>query len=93
MACSLWILETLSAKEAYLAKTGYLYPEELERLRTAYIEMMDRKSDYSGSAFGEHYAIVALLKQFGITDIFEASSQVENYVEHLITCNQKPTVY
>lgn len=76
-----------------MTKTGYLYPDELEKLRTAYIEMMDRKSDYSGSAFGEHYAIVALLKQFGITDTFEASSQVENYVEYLITYNEKPTIY
>jgi len=76
-----------------MGRSGHLYPEELEELRNAYISMMDRKSDYSGSAFGEHYIIVALLKKFGITDSFEASSQVENYVEHLLIYNQEPTLY
>jgi len=76
-----------------MAKSGYLYPEELEELRKAYIEMMERKSDNSGSAFGEHYILVSILRKFGITDSFEASAQVENYVEYLLTYNAKPDVY
>ena len=36
-------------------RNGLLYHEELEELRTAYIEMRERKSEQSGSAYGEHY--------------------------------------
>lgn len=74
-------------------RTGLLYPEELQELRQAYREMLDRKSDNSGSAYGEHYLLVALLRRFGIRDRFEASSEVETYVEYVITYNQRPTTY
>lgn len=69
------------------------YPEEIEKLRVAYQEMMDRRSDGTGSAYGEHYLLVDLLRKFGVEAEFESSSQVENYVEHVITYGTKPTIY
>lgn len=74
-------------------RKGELYPEEVERLRAAYIEMQERKSTQTGSAMGEHYILAGMLREFGITDSFESSSQVENYVEHLLTYNEKPDLY
>lgn len=74
-------------------RKGLLYPEELEELRTAYIEMRERKSEQSGSAYGEHYLLVAILRRFGVTDRFESSSEVETYVEHVLTYNEKPAIY
>ena len=74
-------------------RKGLLYSEELEELRTAYLEMRERKSEQSGSAYGEHYLLVAILRRFGVTDRFESSSEVETYVEHVLTYNQKPSIY
>jgi hypothetical protein len=68
-------------------------PSELDELRTAYVEMRERKSEQSGSAYGEHYLLVAIMRRFGITDRFEASSEVENYVEHLLIYNERPSIY
>jgi hypothetical protein len=76
-----------------MARTGVLYPNELDELRTAYVEMRERKSEQSGSAYGEHYLLVAIMRRFGITDRFEASSEVENYVEHLLIYNERPSIY
>jgi hypothetical protein len=69
------------------------YPEEIEELRIAYQRMRDIRSDGSGSASGEHYILVDMLRRFGVEDEFESSSQVENYVEHVITYGTKPTLY
>lgn len=76
-----------------MAKTHQFYPEEIERITKAYQEMMDRKSDGSGSAFGEHYVLVDILRQCGVDATFESSSQVENYVEYVITYKEAPTIY
>jgi len=69
------------------------YPEEIERIRQAWLDMMARKSDGSGSAFGEHYVLVNILKECGVHEQFESSSQVENYVEYVITYGKKPTLF
>ena len=76
-----------------MARTGVLYPNELDELRTAYAEMRERKSAQSGREYGEHYMMAAIMRRFGITDRFEASSEVETYVEHLLTYNERPSMY
>ena len=74
-------------------KKGYLSESEWQELDKAYREMRDRRSDGTGSAYGEHHLLVALLGKFGIRNSFEASSQVENFIEHLLTYNEIPDVY
>lgn len=69
------------------------YPEEIEELRAAYSRFCEIKSESNGSAYGEHYNLVALLKKMGVTDSFESSSQVENYIEQVLINGQKPTLY
>ncbi len=69
------------------------YPEEIEELRRAYIEFCKIKSEQSGSAFGEHYKLRALLRKFGVAEDFESSSQIENYIEWVITYGTKPKVF
>lgn len=69
------------------------YPEEIEELRKAYTEFLQIKSEGTGSAFGEHYKLRALLRRMGVTEDFESSSQIENYVEHVLTYGTKPTIF
>jgi len=67
---------------------------EIEKLRKAYNELVMKRSMLgSGSAYGDHYEIVLLLRSFGCGDRFEASSQVMNYIEHIITYGESPEVY
>ncbi len=66
---------------------------ETEQLRKAYHELVMKRSMFgSGSAYGDHYEIVRLLRSFGCRDRFEASAQVMNYVEHVITYGESPEV-
>lgn len=74
-------------------KKGYLSKSEWTKLDEAYRQMRDRRSDGTGSAYGEHHMLVALLGEFGIRAEFEASSQVENFIEHLLTYNELPEIY
>jgi len=74
-------------------KKGVLYQDELKKLDQAYRTMLERRSEGTGSAFGEHHVLVSLLREFGITASFESSSQVENFIEHLLIYNEVPDVY
>ena len=74
-------------------KNEDFYPEEIERLRMAWIDMMERASDASGSAFGEHYVLLGILRECGVHDSFESSSQIENYVEYVITYGKRPQIF
>ena len=68
--------------------------QEVEQLRKAYNELVMKRSMFgSGSAYGDHYEIVRLLRSFGCRDHFEASSQVMNYIEYVITYGESPEVY
>lgn len=69
------------------------YDEEIEKLRGAYQQMQEVKSEGNGSAFGEHYKLARLLRSFGVSLDFESSSQIENVVEHIITYGEVPDVY
>ena len=76
-------------------RKGYLDQSEWNDLNQAYLEMLQRKSDGTGSAWGDHYLLVQKLATFGITDIdFEGSgARVENFIEHLLTYNEIPAVF
>ena len=74
-------------------KNDDFYPEEIERLRIAWLDMMERKSESSGSAFGEHYILLGILRECGVRDSFESSSQIENYVEYVITYGKRPQIF
>lgn len=69
------------------------HPEEITQLRRAYTEFCQIKSEQNGSAFGEHYKLRELLKRFGVNEKFESSSQIENYIEWVITYGNKPSVF
>lgn len=55
--------------------------------------MIQRRSEGTGSAYGEHYILVSILRDCGVEDEFESSSQVENYVEHILIYGEAPDVY
>jgi hypothetical protein len=74
-------------------KEKLLTDDQLDRLRYAYGQMKRIKSDHNGSAYGEHHKLIALLRELGVKAKFEASAQVENFVEHVITYNETPKVY
>jgi hypothetical protein len=74
-------------------KEGDFYPEEIERLRQAYQEFLEIRSESTGSAWGEHYKLRQLLREMGVHEQFESSSQIENYVEHVITYGTKPDIF
>lgn len=74
-------------------RDGDFYPEEIEKLRQAYQEFLDIRSTSSGSAWGEHYKLRMMLREMGVDDTFESSSQIENYVEYVITYGRKPDIY
>jgi hypothetical protein len=76
-----------------MSKKHQFYPEEIERLEKAWREMMDRRSAGTGSAWGDHYILVGILRDCGVEAEFESSSQVENYVEHVITYGEAPSIY
>lgn len=76
-----------------MKKKGVLYPQELQKLDQAYRAMLERRSEGTGSAYGEHHILVSLLREFGISASFESSSQVENFIEHLLIYNEVPDVY
>jgi hypothetical protein len=69
------------------------YPQEIKQLTNAWREMMDRRSTGTGSAYGDHYILVNILRNCGVDAKFESSSQVENYVEHVITYGNAPDIY
>ena len=69
------------------------YPEEIEKLRQAYQEFLGIRSTSSGSAWGEHYKLRLILREMGVDEQFESSSQIENYGEHVITYGQKPDIF
>jgi len=71
-------------------REGEFYPEEIERLRQACLEI---RSTSTGSAWGEHYKLRLILREMGVHEEFESSSQIENYVEHVITYGQKPDIF
>lgn len=54
---------------------------------------MERRSAGTGSAWGDHYVLVNILRECGIDAEFESSSQVENYVEYAITYGTAPDLY
>jgi hypothetical protein len=67
---------------------------ETDMLRKAYTDLVMRRSEFgSGSAHGDHYELVRLLRSFGCKDRFEASAQVMNYIEYAITYGKSPEVY
>jgi hypothetical protein len=74
-------------------KKHQFYPEEIERLEKAWREMVDRRSAGTGSAWGDHYILVGILRDCGVEAEFESSSQVENYVEYVITYGEAPAIY
>jgi hypothetical protein len=76
-----------------VAKKPKFYPEEIARLDKAWREMMDRRSAGTGSAWGDHYILVSILRDCGVEAEFESSSQVENYVEYVITYGEAPDIY
>lgn len=78
--------------EILLRKDDF-YPEEIEKLRQAYQEFLEIRSTSSGSAWGEHYKLRLILREMGVDEQFEISSQIENYVEHVITYSQKPDIF
>lgn len=55
--------------------------------------MIQRRSEGTGSAWGDHYKLVAILRACGVDAEFESSSQVENYVEYVITYGEAPNLY
>ncbi len=69
------------------------YPEEIERLRKAYQDFMEIRSTSTGSAWGEHYKLRLILREMGVHEQFESSSQIENYVEYVITYGKKPDIF
>lgn len=76
-----------------MSKSNKFYPEEIERLRDAWHKMIQRRSEGTGSAYGEHYILVSILRDCGVEDEFESSSQVENYVENILIYGEAPDVY
>ena len=76
-----------------MTKKPKFYPEEIERLDKAWREMMERRSEGTGSAWGDHYVLVNILRDCGVEAEFESSSQVENYVEYVITYGEAPDIY
>ena len=77
----------------FMTKKHKFYPEEIKRLDKAWREMMQRRSDGTGSAWGEHYILVSILRDCGVYIEFESSSQIENYVEYVITYEKEPDIY
>lgn len=73
-------------------KFGDFYIEEIERLRDAYQEMKQVKSECNGSAYGEHMKLALILRECGVLDKLEDSVVVEWYVEEIITYGRKPEV-
>ncbi|GEM_PF-4720044 len=69
------------------------YPDEIERIKQAYFELKRRKSEGTGSAWGEHYLLLKVLRECGVDAEFEASSQIENYAEQVIIYGKKPTIF
>jgi hypothetical protein len=69
------------------------FPEEIEKIRRAWLELKRVQSDQTGSAYGEHYKLLLVLRECGVTETFEASSQIENYAEYVITYGKKPEIY
>jgi hypothetical protein len=76
-----------------VSKKHQFYPEEIKRLEQAWREMVDRRSAGTGSAWGDHYILVGILRDCGVEAEFESSSQVENYVEYVITYREAPDIY
>jgi hypothetical protein len=76
-----------------VSRKHQFYPEEIERLENAWREMVDRRSAGTGSAWGDHYILVGILRDCGVEAEFESSSQVENYVEYVITYGEAPDIY
>lgn len=71
--------------------THKFYPEEIERLSKEYREMRQVRFDGNGSAAGNHYLLVKTLKEMGVHRPFEASSDVERYIEHVLLNKEAPT--
>lgn len=69
------------------------FPEEIEKIKKAYFELKRRKSEGTGSAWGEHYVLLKVLRECGVDETFEASSQIENYAEYVIIYGKKPDVF
>lgn len=57
-----------------MSKRHKFYPEEIVRLEKAWREMIQRRSEGSGSAWGDHYVLVAILRDCGVDAEFESSS-------------------
>lgn len=71
-------------------KFGDFYIEEIEKLRDAYREMKEIKSECNGSAYGEHMKLALILRECGVCDKLEDSATVEWYVEEIITYGRTP---
>ncbi len=71
-------------------KFGDFYIEEIEKLRDAYREMKEIKSEGNGSAYGEHMKLALILRECGVHDKLEDSATVEWYVEEIITYGRTP---
>ena len=74
-------------------REGEFYPEEIERLRQACLEFLEIRSTSTGSAWGERYKLRLILREMGVHEEFESSSQIENDVEHVITYGRKPDIF
>jgi hypothetical protein len=66
---------------------------EIAKLRRAYENFQEIRSEGNGSAYGEHYVLIKLLRQCGVSPVFEASSQIENMIEHILTYGEVSNVF
>lgn len=73
-------------------KTGDFWPEEIEQLRQAYAEFKARKSEGTGSAWGEHYKLARVLGQMGVDVKGKEGSEIEHLAEYVLTYRRKPNV-
>ena len=71
-------------------KSGDFWPEEIDRLQTAYIEFKRRKSEGTGSAWGEHYKLALVLRNMGIDVKDKEGAELEYLTEYVLTYKRKP---
>ena len=71
-------------------KTGDFWPEEIKRLQKAYNEFKQRKSEGTGSAWGEHYKLAKMLGEMGVNIKGKDSVQIEAITEHILIYRSMP---
>jgi hypothetical protein len=71
-------------------KTGDFWPEEIERLQQAYAEFKQRKSEGTGSAWGEHYKLALVLRDIGVEVKGKEGAELEYLTEYVLTYRRIP---